>query len=120
MSNVTRVALIATDAPLAERAEWARGRRERRRGLLGRPPLVPGQALIVSPARQVHTIGMRYPIDVIFCDSSWTVCHIVRGLRPWRLTRWVRKARHAIELPAGAAGPEVVAGTRLAAYPVAA
>lgn len=87
---------------IAERALWARAPADRARGLLGRPPLGEGGALVIDPARQVHTFGMRYAIDVCFCDAEWRVLHVVRGLRPRRLTRVVWRARYAVETPAGA------------------
>ena len=43
---------------------------ERMRGLLGRPPLRPGQALLIDDCNMVHTIGMRYAIDVVFVDRE--------------------------------------------------
>ena len=87
---------------IAERVRRANTPAERMRGLLGRPPLAPGDALVIEPARQVHTFGMRYPIDVCFCDARWRVLHVVRALRPGRVTRWVRRARYAVEAPSGA------------------
>ncbi|MFN2595168.1 MAG: DUF192 domain-containing protein [Actinomycetota bacterium] len=89
--------VVAREA-LVARTPW-----QRMRGLLGRPRLVEGQALILSRARRVHTIGMRYPIDVVFCDDRWTVVAIARDLRPGRISLFVRQARWAIELPSGAA-----------------
>jgi uncharacterized membrane protein (UPF0127 family) len=103
-----------TRTVLAERARWARSRSARRRGLVGRPCPALGEALVIDPARQVHTLGMRYAIDVVFCDERWIVVHVVRGLRPWRVTRWVRRARYAVELGAGGAGPDVRGGSRIA------
>jgi hypothetical protein len=41
------------------------------------------------------------------------VLHVVRSLRPWRITRWVRGARYAVELRAGALPPEVRRGAVL-------
>jgi uncharacterized protein len=84
-------------------ARWARTRRERRRGLIGSPPLPHASGLVIERARQVHTFGMKFPIDVVFCDGMWKIRHIVRGLRPSRVTRLVFKARFVIELPSGAA-----------------
>ena len=55
--------------------------------------------LVFEGARQVHTFGMRYPIDVVFCDDDWRVVRVVNDMRPGRITRWVRKARVTIELP---------------------
>lgn len=56
---------------------------------------------MIEPARQVHTFGMAYPIDVCFCDAGWNVLHVVTPLRPRRVTRWVFRARYAVEAPAG-------------------
>lgn len=87
---------------IAQRVRWARSPGERARGLLGAAELRPGEALVIEPARQVHTFGMRYAIDVCFCDRAWRVLHVVTAMRPRRVTRWVRGARYAIEAPAGA------------------
>jgi uncharacterized membrane protein (UPF0127 family) len=55
---------------------------------------------------------MTYPIDVVFCDGDWQVAHVVRAMRPARITRPVFKARYVLELPVdAAAGLEV--GDRL-------
>ncbi len=74
---------------------------ERARGLLAREPLEAGEALVIAPARQVHTFGMRYAIDVCFCDRGWRVLHLVEAMRPRRVTRWVPKAFFVVEAPAG-------------------
>jgi uncharacterized membrane protein (UPF0127 family) len=41
---------------------------------------------------------MRYAIDVIFCDRYETVVHVVRDMKPRRVTKWVPHARVAFEL----------------------
>lgn len=90
-----------TGEVIADHVSWARTAAERARGLLGRDPLAPGHALVLEPARQVHTFGMRYPIDVCFCDRGWRVLHVVPAMRPRRATRWVMSARFAIETGPG-------------------
>jgi uncharacterized membrane protein (UPF0127 family) len=55
---------------------------------------------------------MRFAIDVVFLDAGGVVVHVVHGMRPWRLTRWVRAAKKAIELPQDAAA-DVKIGERL-------
>lgn len=90
---------------MAERVEVARGFSRRGRGLLGRPPLGPGEALVIDPARSVHTFGMRYSIDVCFCDAGWVVVRVVPDMRPRRVTRWVRRARFVVEMAAGSMPP---------------
>lgn len=41
----------------------------RLRGLLGRCPLGPDEALVIKPCRSIHTYGMKYTIDVAFLNS---------------------------------------------------
>jgi uncharacterized membrane protein (UPF0127 family) len=82
------------------------------RGLREGPQIQSGEALVIPRARQVHTFGMSYPIDVIFCDSSWHVRHVLTVLQPGRITRWVFGGYYAIELPAGRVG-DVRKGDRL-------
>ena len=67
-----------------------------------------GQALVLEPAKQVHTFGMSYPIDVLYCDRRWVIEHVVRNLSPQRVTKIVSNARYAIEL-AGSAIPDNIA-----------
>lgn len=86
---------------LAERARMARDARERMKGLLGSDALRPGEALILRPCFQVHTFGMRYPLDVLFLDGRGTVVRMIRSLPPGRLSPLVLRARVAVELPAG-------------------
>lgn len=84
---------------------------DRMRGLIGRP-LREGEALLIPSCRQVHTFGMRDPIDVIFCDGDFRVVHVVREMSPRRVSpvRW--DARSVIELRSGAAR-EVAPGETL-------
>jgi len=100
-------AVLATDVWLA-RSVW-----EKTRGLIRRD-LPTGAALIIEPARQIHTFGVRGPIDVVFCDGSWIVVHVRRRMRPARVSSWVRKARYVIELPGGELPEQVEVGDRLA------
>ena len=83
------------------------------RGALRSKPLEPGEALVIPRARQVHTFGMSYPIDVIFCDPKWNVKHVVHVMNPGRITKWVLGAYFAVELPGGRAG-DIVPGDRIA------
>jgi uncharacterized protein len=80
-------------------AEVARSRRERRRGLLGRDSV--DGALVIRPCRHVHTIAMRFPIDVAFCDREGTVVR-TSCLQPWRLAPLVPRAAFVIEAASGA------------------
>jgi uncharacterized membrane protein (UPF0127 family) len=95
--NLTRNSL------LAERALVAETPGSRRRGLLGSFSLPDGEGLLIMPCRQVHTFGMKYPLDVVFVDESWTVSRVVHRLKPGRMSPFVFYSRAALELPAGKA-----------------
>jgi uncharacterized membrane protein (UPF0127 family) len=73
---------------------------ERMRGLLGRPPLGGDEGLLLDPCRSVHTIGMRYPLDLVFIDSRGLVCKTVPSLGPGRMTGSLA-ASTTLELAAG-------------------
>ena len=106
--------MLESGATIARRVKWARDPLARTRGLIGQRRLEPGGALIIERGGgQVHTFGMRYALDVVFCDERWLVLHVVRGLRPRRMTRWVRGCRYVVELRAGALPQDLGAGNRL-------
>ena len=56
---------------------------------------------MLRPCRSVHTVGVRFPIDVAFCDHDGVVIRIT-CLRPWRLSPVVFRAALVIEARAGA------------------
>jgi uncharacterized membrane protein (UPF0127 family) len=79
--------------------EVAETRASRRRGLLGRDGFE--GALLLRPARAVHTVGMRFPIDVAYCDDDLHVLETVcMKQRRVGAPRW--RARCVIEAQAGA------------------
>jgi uncharacterized protein len=71
----------------------------RLRGLLGRDGC--DGALLIRRARSVHTFGMRFPIDVAFCDGEFRVL-ATTTMRRHRLGRPRLKARCVVEAEAGA------------------
>lgn len=89
-----------TDEALADRVEVAVTRRDRRKGLLGRSGLEPASALIIAPCFSIHTLFMRFDIDVVFVDEDGRAVKVVRDMTPWRIA--VDPTAHAVvELPAG-------------------
>ncbi|HVF32504.1 MAG TPA: DUF192 domain-containing protein [Acidimicrobiales bacterium] len=90
---------LLRDGDVLAACEVASSFGDRLKGLLGRDG-VEG-ALILRPARSVHTVGMRFAIDVAFCDRDLVVVDTV-CLPPHRLTRPRRRARCVIEAEAGA------------------
>jgi uncharacterized membrane protein (UPF0127 family) len=93
------VAWLLRDGEVLAALEIASTRSERRRGLLGREEIE--GALLLKPARSVHTIGMRFPIDVAFCDRELAVI-AVRCMRRYRMSRPRLRASCVIEASAGA------------------
>jgi uncharacterized membrane protein (UPF0127 family) len=86
---------------LGERIELAATFWTRARGLLGRPPLVPGEGLLLIPSRGVHMMGMRSPLDVVLADPHWRVVAVYPNLQPWKRTEMHWEAVFALEIPAG-------------------
>ncbi len=86
----------------------------RRRGLLGRAGVT--GALLLTPARSVHTVRMRFAIDVAYLDRELRVL-AVRTMRPGRLGLPRPRARHVLEAAAGAmAGWGVRRGARIVVH----
>ena len=65
---------------------------ERAAGLLFRSPLRDHEALRIAPCGSVHTVGMRYPIDVVFVDRAGRVQKLARDVRPLRAAMCLRGA----------------------------
>lgn len=86
---------------LARRARVAETHWTRLRGLLGRRRLRPGEGLVLTPSRGVHTWGMHYAMDVAFTDAVGRVVALYPGLAPFSRTSVHSDAVQAIELPAG-------------------
>ena len=73
----------------------------RMRGLLGRSSLGHGEGLWIRPSSGVHTIGMRFVIDVIGLGKEQRVIRLWNNLRPYRVTSVSVSLRSVIELPPG-------------------
>ena len=98
---VSRLEVASTRRVLATNIQVAGTFWERLRGLMGRSSLDEGEAMLFERARQVHTFGMRFPLDVVFCDRDWSVVHVVQVMRPNRVTRLIPVSYFVVELAAG-------------------
>ena len=94
--NVSRGVALADHVEVAERPF------ARIKGLLGRGALPEGSAMIIRPCTSIHTLFMRFPIDVLLIDPEGLVLRAIERLRPWRLTRIYPRAACVAELWAGA------------------
>ena len=107
-----------TRQPVATSVEIAATRKSRRRGLLGRDGLDEASAMLLAPCTAVHTVGMRFAIDVVFVDRLGYAVKVVRGLRPWRIAL-AAGGRAVIEMAAGSLRwGQVLPGDRLYLAPL--
>ncbi len=91
---------LVNDGRVVASLEIADTRASRRVGLLGRDTI--DGALLLRPARSVHTIRMRFAIDVIHVDKDLVVLSVTT-MTPGRVGRWRRRAHAVIEAEAGSA-----------------
>jgi len=94
--NRTRETFVATEAVLAD-GYW-----QRLVGLLGKTSKWArlGAGLWIVPSHGVHTIGMLFPIDLIFLGRNKEVVRVEEYVRPFRISRVCLKANSILELPA--------------------
>src|ERR1700733_5753460 len=93
--NNTREPFVATEALLAD--SYIR----RVVGLLGKTRrwATLGRGIWIVPSRGVHTIGMLFPIDLIFLGKNKEVVHVEEYVRPFRISKVSLKATSVLELP---------------------
>ena len=70
-------------------------------GLLKRKHLGPEEALWLMPSKGIHTIGMRFPIDVVFLNRGHHVVGLMSGLPPYRISAVHLSGYSVLELPNG-------------------
>jgi len=108
--NQTRQSYLATALVVAD-THWTR-----LRGLLGlaADDFRNGSGLWIRPCHGVHTLGLGFPIDVVYLDRALTVLDIRSDVRPWRFTPVLRQATSVLELPCGtAAETKTAVGDRI-------
>jgi uncharacterized membrane protein (UPF0127 family) len=94
--NLTRGTVLATQLAQAHTAAT------RRKGLLGRVGLLPGEGLWIAPCESVHTFFMHFPIDLVYLDRKLKVKKVRHRVPAWRLSACFA-AHSVLELPAGTA-----------------
>jgi len=93
------MAWLVRDGEVLASLEVAESFRDRSKGLLGRDGV--NGALLIRPAKSVHTLGMRFPIDVAFCDKHFVVLSMIT-MRRHRMGLPRVRARAVLEAEAGA------------------
>jgi uncharacterized membrane protein (UPF0127 family) len=95
--NQSKHTVLASEVELAD-TSWSR-----MKGLLGQTSesFTAGKGLWITPSQGVHTIGMKFPIDVVYLDKGHRVIYVSHSLPPFRIAAIRLKARSVVELPAG-------------------
>lgn len=70
-------------------------------GLLKRKHLGPEEALWLMPSKGIHTVGMKFPIDVLFLTKNNQVIGMVSGMLPYRISGVHLRGYSVLELPSG-------------------
>jgi uncharacterized membrane protein (UPF0127 family) len=95
------MAWLVTEGRVLASCEKADDHRSRGRGLLGRDGIE--GALVLTKCRWVHTLGMRFPLDVAYLDENGVVVKTVH-MRRHRVGAPVFRARTVVEAQEGAFG----------------
>jgi uncharacterized membrane protein (UPF0127 family) len=95
---MTRPCWLVSKANVLASAELATSHADRGRGFLGRDHAE--GALVLDHTRWIHTIGMRFTLDVAYVDRDGIVIRTSR-MRPYRIGPFVRDAARVVEAQAG-------------------
>jgi uncharacterized membrane protein (UPF0127 family) len=60
-----------------------------------------GAGLWIVPCCAVHTIGLRFPIDILFLDRHYVIVNRQESLSPGRISKICWRAASVLELPPG-------------------
>ncbi len=69
------------------------------KGLLGRNNLPANQGILLVNCRQIHTLGMKFPLDVVVLDKNLRVLDFSDNFPRNRIGRYYRRGYYVVELP---------------------
>ena len=102
LKNITKESTLSQNVTLA--TSWF----ARAKGLLGKKSLTLGDALWIDNCNNIHTMFMKFSIDVIFVDKKLIVKNIYRNIPPWRPLYVSWRAHSVFEFTAGSVSLEAV------------
>ena len=109
----TRTGQVIAARALMASAPWTR-----MKGLLGKKSLPADEAIILKPASSIHTLFMRFALDIIYLDREERIVKLVPNLVPYRFSS-AKGAHSTIEMASGATnGLDLQVGDQLALRPV--
>ena len=75
---------------------WAKGW-----GVLGRSTMPVGEGLWLPGVASVHTLFVRFPLDLLFLDAEFRTVRLAPQTLPWQWSLYAPAACHTIELGEG-------------------
>jgi uncharacterized membrane protein (UPF0127 family) len=71
----------------------------RLRGLIGKLRLGSDEGIWVVPSRGIHTLGLLFPLDLIYLDAQYRVIHVIENFPAFRIAPLKIRADSVLELP---------------------
>ena len=71
----------------------------RLKGLIGRLRLRLDEGLWVVPSSGVHSIGVMFPLDLVYLDEQYNVVHLIEHFPPFRVAPFKSQAASVLQLP---------------------
>lgn len=99
--RLVRVRNLTSKKEVFERAFMTENFGERLIGLMFKRPPLDFEALIIDRCDSVHTFFMRFDLDLVFLSREKSVLNIIKGLRPFRFSGFVKDSYYVIEIPSG-------------------
>lgn len=71
----------------------------RLKGLIGKLSLGVDEGLWVVPSRGIHTVGVLFPLDLVYLDENFKVIHVEESFPTFRISPWIAQTASVLELP---------------------
>ena len=71
----------------------------RLKGLIGRLRLRSDEGVWIVPSRGIHTIGVFFPIDLVYLDEGCRVIHVEESFPAFRVAPWRTQSASVLQLP---------------------
>ncbi len=71
----------------------------RLKGLIGKIALKSDEGLWIVPSSGVHTVGVLFPLDLIYLDEHYRVLHLVESFPSFRIAPLMTQAASVLQLP---------------------
>lgn len=101
INSTETLTLVGDGKIIVRHVEVARTLAERMKGLLGRDTLPGNHGLLLSPCGSIHTLFMRFSLDLIFLDKGLKVVQFCRDVKPNGMAGGGPLAHSVIEVQSG-------------------